>query len=566
MIVPEYTPGDWHAVVAGGVVALLAPTTPPSVVRAVWDAVPADGGLADQLEVLLTGGIARLQPFALVDLTGGRVHAALRGPVEVEVTGADGSSVLAAGEVTTWSERVAEGADVVTVRVAGTSAWSAPEAMPVVSGVVRAAAVRVPLAVRDEVAAPGDSVAAVPAPAGGVDAVQVPVATAAAPAAPAPSVQETEPAQEPEPVRAAEPVRTATSERAAAAEPADAAEASASPAVADEPEDGPRGHADDADDAVPDERADAHVAALSPVPSAARDSGRPGTDRPETDRLESAGTEDDRLGADGTADSGAPLAPVLPLHVADLPLPAFQAADPAAYPLAPAEPEPRRDPQGDLSVAWSAPVPVQPERHASLGPAAMPELVPDDDLDDEDDDSYGADVVAAAEAVLQREAAPQPDTDFGDDHDGLTILSSDLVAIRDQLPSWAGDEVPGPFRVVAPEETPAARLVLSTGLVVALDRAVLLGRAPQVSRVTNRELPRLVTVPSPQQDISRTHAEVRADGDDVLVTDLNSTNGILVSRPGERARRLHPGEATVVATGEVVDLGDGVTFTVERGA
>ena len=64
-----------------------------------------------------------------------------------------------------------------------------------------------------------------------------------------------------------------------------------------------------------------------------------------------------------------------------------------------------------------------------------------------------------------------------------------------------------------------------------LDRAVLLGRAPQVARVTNRELPRLITVPSPQQDISRTHAEVRVEGEHVVVTDLDSTNGIHVSRP-----------------------------------
>jgi len=75
-----------------------------------------------------------------------------------------------------------------------------------------------------------------------------------------------------------------------------------------------------------------------------------------------------------------------------------------------------------------------------------------------------------------------------------------------------------------------------------------------------------VTLPSPQQDISRTHAEVRTDGEDVLVTDLHSTNGVLVARPGEQARRLHPGEATVVARGEVVDLGDAVTFTVEWSA
>jgi hypothetical protein len=178
-------------------------------------------------------------------------------------------------------------------------------------------------------------------------------------------------------------------------------------------------------------------------------------------------------------------------------------------------------------------------------------------------------VVAEAEAVLAADAFGQAghpdDADVLDDHDGLTILSSDLQTIRDQLPSWAGDAVPGPFRVAAKELVPA-RLMLSTGQVVVLDHAVLLGRAPQASRVTNKELPRLVTVPSPQQDISRTHAEVRTDGDDILVTDLHSTNGVLVSRPGEQAHRLHPGEATVIARGEIVDLGDGVTFTVERSA
>ncbi|MDM7831543.1 FHA domain-containing protein [Cellulomonas edaphi] len=155
-----------------------------------------------------------------------------------------------------------------------------------------------------------------------------------------------------------------------------------------------------------------------------------------------------------------------------------------------------------------------------------------------------------------------------DDHDGLTILSTDLAAIRERLPSWAadwtGEAVPGPFG--PPKEAGVVpQLVLSTGLVVPLDRAVLLGRAPQVARVTNSELPHLVTVPSPQQDISRTHAEVRVENGQVLVTDLASTNGVHVTRTGEGARRLHPGEATPLESGHVVDLGDGVTFTVERG-
>ncbi|GEA89273.1 FHA domain-containing protein [Cellulomonas cellasea] len=543
MIVPEYTPGDWHAVVAGGVVALLAPTTPPSVVRAVWDAVPADGGLADQLEVLLTGGIARLQPFALVDLTGGRVHAALRGPVEVEVSGLDGSSVLAAGEVTTWSERVAEGADVVTVRVAGTGAWSAEAALPVVSGVVRASAVQVPLAVRD-----------------GAGATETPSSEAdEAAGAPAADVSAHDAGAAAGALTVDGPAVGSTADGSTLVEPV----ASATVGVEDSPS---------AVEVAPPGAVDL----VKPVAATPSDEPAPDVDPEPATRSGELPLASGRTGPQpvvapaaavptASAAPAVPVAPVLPLHIADLPLPAFQAAETAAPAREQADPEAPRDPQADLGRTWSTPTPVlpvteRPTDHAVVTPA----LVPDDDLDD--DDTYGADVVAAAEAVLQGEAAAQTDPDFGDDHDGLTILSSDLVAIRDQLPSWAGDEVPGPFRVVAPEVDPTAKLVLSTGLVVALDRSVLLGRAPQVSRVTNRELPRLVTVPSPQQDISRTHAEVRAEGDDVLVTDLNSTNGILVSRPGERARRLHPGEATVVAAGEVVDLGDGVTFTVERGA
>jgi pSer/pThr/pTyr-binding forkhead associated (FHA) protein len=82
--------------------------------------------------------------------------------------------------------------------------------------------------------------------------------------------------------------------------------------------------------------------------------------------------------------------------------------------------------------------------------------------------------------------------------------------------------------------------------------------------VAARDLPRLVTVASPNQDISRTHAQVRADGDDVLVTDLNSTNGMLMTDPGQPARRLRSGEPTPLLPGALVDLGDGVTFVLER--
>ncbi|MCL2090638.1 MAG: FHA domain-containing protein [Micrococcales bacterium] len=136
--------------------------------------------------------------------------------------------------------------------------------------------------------------------------------------------------------------------------------------------------------------------------------------------------------------------------------------------------------------------------------------------------------------------------------------ADDNFAGGDVLPDYSAQDD------AAPSDAPTAQLVLNTGLIVALDRPVLLGRAPQAARVSSREMPRLVAVPSPQQDISRTHAEVRMDGDDVLVTDLDSTNGVHVLRPGGGARRLRPGEPRVLAADETIDLGDGVTFVVER--
>ncbi|SDD43075.1 FHA domain-containing protein [Sanguibacter gelidistatuariae] len=154
----------------------------------------------------------------------------------------------------------------------------------------------------------------------------------------------------------------------------------------------------------------------------------------------------------------------------------------------------------------------------------------------------------------------KPETD--EDPYGSTVLSTSLVEIRRQMPSWQEDPVPGPF-AIPPVPARVPRIRMSSGLSVPLDRAVLIGRAPVVSRVAARDLPRLVTVVSPNQDISRTHAQVRVDGEDVLVTDLNSTNGMLLVEPGLPPRRLRSGEPTPLRAHAVVDLGDDVTFTLE---
>ncbi|MEP7765721.1 FHA domain-containing protein [Sanguibacter sp. 25GB23B1] len=174
--------------------------------------------------------------------------------------------------------------------------------------------------------------------------------------------------------------------------------------------------------------------------------------------------------------------------------------------------------------------------------------------------SAPTDAISAPTAAVP--AVPRPPRESDEDWDGNTVLSSSLVEIRKQMPGWQQDFVPGPFSV--PPVPKVHKIRMASGLVVPLDRAVLIGRAPVVSRVAARDLPRLVTVASPNQDISRTHAQVRADGDDVLVTDLNSTNGMLMTDPGQPARRLRSGEPTPLLPGALVDLGDGVTFVLER--
>ncbi len=242
--------------------------------------------------------------------------------------------------------------------------------------------------------------------------------------------------------------------------------------------------------------------------------------------------------------------------------------------VAPAAP-PQDDEQHDTRPSWAPvhPVPAEPLGGPSGGSW----------FEESSGDLLTGEHLSAATAP-QRLVAPAPDRPadahpvspadhgpddaedggHGEDHDGLTVLSSDVVALRRQLPEWAGDAVPS-LAVPTPRNPAPAKLVLSTGLVVSLNRPVLLGRAPQVTRVANNEIPRLVTLASPNQDISRTHAEVRMDGEDVVVTDLRSTNGVLLLRQGAGPQRLHPGEPTVVEPGVVVDLGEGATFLVEAG-
>ena len=111
------------------------------------------------------------------------------------------------------------------------------------------------------------------------------------------------------------------------------------------------------------------------------------------------------------------------------------------------------------------------------------------------------------------------------------------------------------------ERPSLGRVEVSTGESVDLSVPVVVGRFPQAQPTSSPVAQRLVTVPSPSQDISRSHLEVRLDGWHVLVVDLDTVNGTTLLREGQSPRRLNPLEPTLVADGDVADLGDGITLT-----
>lgn len=188
--------------------------------------------------------------------------------------------------------------------------------------------------------------------------------------------------------------------------------------------------------------------------------------------------------------------------------------------------------------------------------------------------------------------APAPAPSTGDEGDlGLTVSRAAQKALLDQMSAIPANPIgptvhavrcpgqhPNPAHAetcrvcgaTIDEQAPVTvprpvlgRLRLSTGDEVSLDRGVLMGRGPTAGRQVGGERPHVVKFPSPGHDISRNHLEVRLDGWHVLVTDLNSTNGTLIARPGRPPERLRPDQPTMIEPGTVVTLADDVSFTFE---
>lgn len=190
-------------------------------------------------------------------------------------------------------------------------------------------------------------------------------------------------------------------------------------------------------------------------------------------------------------------------------------------------------------------------------------------------------------APTWRHASPAAPASADDEHDGATIYQTQIAVTHKPLPGeGGGDEfllaATCPMGHANPPSAMAcsrcgtavdranahlvarpavAAVVSSAGDRVDLVTRVLVGRAPTQQPGTPEAA--LLQVPSPQSDISRTHLEISTREWDVWATDLHSTNGTELLFPSGERRKLAPGAPTQVQPGTILDLGDGVTLTLQ---
>jgi hypothetical protein len=500
-----YAPGATPVAVTPRGFAVLKPGASAALLLRIRSVLTDGRGLGGVIEAL-TGAygasLTAIPPFAVALAEGDAVRVAVRGDFAFDVDAAASERVSGEG-VTTWTERVIPAVTRVRLAVEESGA-AAPAEFEISDGIVLIAEIV------------WDAADPRPQPAPGP-------ATAAAGDTPAPAASVSAPA--------------------ALSAPAPAGSAAAGPAADgsgddDEPAPGPRRRS--GIDARAENRAD-------------------DGDTPKTDAAPPRVGAPPRLSADPLAPAPAlapPPAPLVPAAglidsnsvaaVADaetlLPL------DSALHPLD----DGVARPTGQVAAVEAGP--------EAAFDAALGATVIRPSADESPHDGPGA--------TASMDAAAFPVPPIGD-HDGATISLAQARALR-----AAGDgatveaasvppEDDGPAPLAPPRPPAPGRVRMSTGQVVSLDRTVVIGRRPRSTRVSGTDLPHLVAVDSPQQDISRSHLELRAEGESIVATDLRTTNGTTLLRPGADPVRLHPGEPTVVVPGDVLDLGDLATAPIE---
>lgn len=256
-----------------------------------------------------------------------------------------------------------------------------------------------------------------------------------------------------------------------------------------------------------------------------------------------------------------------------------------------------------------------PDNQAEAGsPERAIQVDVDDDKANPYDDLFGRTVARSVQraAVQETPVSEPPRSDLIDtvpadqsvvdtgsvlgDHDGRTISRGALNAMKSSTPaatasgplapivgptvlarmctvghpnathltvcrSCGGPVMPEPPILVSRPELGVLRF--SNGVVIHLDRPQIIGRNPRIEGNVSNEIPNLVRLEVAGQGLSRRHVAVHLENWQVLLEDLNSANGTIVTLPGRAPRRLLGGETIVLEAGAVIDLGGEVSAAFE---
>ncbi|HEY3574936.1 MAG TPA: FHA domain-containing protein [Arthrobacter sp.] len=560
MAAASYVPGGWLGLIRQGTAVILDPATPAPLVSTLWDLLAKGPDTAEVLHAVTGGFGAPLSASPCFGIIGfsDSLRVFLRGDIDLTVQLPSGPVKLDGRNVTTWTERWLDAPESFSVDVPA-AAGAHPELptaalhtaeLPVVEGTVLLQSLRVgviesggrPLEQR-EIAAPS---------------------TAAA--TPLEASAETIVAPREDMSLAVEPEQEASAETVAGLQETVTGYTESGPAAAGTPpEDSPAAELTGSYDHLWDKT----------VVRSIEDAAVRTDEEDDGGALVGAETAVPETGTRETAAQGPPSAPA---------------------PSTPAVSGPAVSGLID-SVPWArggdrAPAPEGPPTSFATDappPFATPGVPPS---------------FAAAQVPSSFSSVPGPGEAAEGDHDGQTILKSDLPVSgaqqagqgqhpgQGQEPGQAAAAGTGPLVLarVCPgghANPPTSgqcltcgaqlpdvaiqvprprlgRLRLSTGELIDLEQSLVIGRQPSVSRVQGGIMPRLVQVASPGGDISRSHVEVRLEGWHVMLCDLKATNGTVLVRQGQPPRRLAQNEMAIVLDGDIAELGDDVSLRFEE--
>ena len=554
MTATSYLPGTWLGIVRSRTAVLLGPDTPPSLVEAVWTLLADGPGVHEVLHAVTGssgGSLAMIPPFAILD-SQGPLRVFLRGDLDLTVQSPGGPVELNGRDVTTWTERRldAPGTCRLTVPGAGPAApagTTGQRLLPLGEGVVLLQALVIGA---EAAAARGHVVAASP------------LLDAAAP--PAPDAGASPPAGRSMPEAAIVSEHGVSGETLYAVIDDDAGmdQAAYGPVPEAEPE--AAGQAESSSDAAgdPDARPgpDDEGHSVSVHGDAAPASDMTGSydhlwERTVMRNIEDAAVREELATDDGQLPAQQPQA-------VEPPAPLEAPAPPA--PLAALEPAVDAPKQGNPvlidSVPWrrgEAAANATAPNTAALNVAAP----------DMDGDHDGQTVMKSSLQKPANPGAAAPASPVAGPAAGPTVLARICGQGHPNPPTSAlcaacgSGLLPDAVQVARPR---LGRMRISTGELIELDQSLVIGRQPSVSRVQGGGMPRLLQVPSPGGDISRSHVEVRLEGWHVMLCDLKATNGTVLVREGQPPRRLAQNEMAILLDGDIAELGDDISLRFEE--